>query len=137
MSKPFMLDVISPDRAFYSGETEMLIANSVDGYMAVMYDMEPSVVPLKVGSLRIKNPDGSFSWAACSAGLLTVKDTKATLLVDSVEWVDEIDIERAIGAKERAEERLQESTANDIDFMRARAALERAINRIKLGNKRK
>ncbi|MDO4799869.1 MAG: ATP synthase F1 subunit epsilon [Bacillota bacterium] len=137
MARKFRLQVISPDRTFFEGETDMVILRAVDGYLSIMYDHQPTVALLAVGSMRIRNEDGSFSWAACTDGILTVKDTAVTVLVNAAEWVDEIDLPRAIEARKRAEARLNAPTSDSIDSVRARAALERAINRIKLGEVRK
>lgn len=138
MAQKFSVSIITPNRIFFEGETEMIILKGDNGYFAVMYDFEPSVIPLAIGSLKIKGDDGVYSVAACSAGLLTVRESKATILLGSAEWIDEIDLERALEAKKRAEERLIEaSTREDIDYIRAKAALERAINRIRLGESRR
>lgn len=137
MADKFKISVITPDRVFYDGETELIILTGTAGALAVMNDFQPSVIPLKIGSLKIKNEDGSYSVAACSSGLLTMSPAnEATVLLDSAEWIDEIDLERAIDAKKRAENRLSIESP-EIDFVRAKAALQRAINRIKLGETRK
>lgn len=134
MARKFKIEILSPDRSFYVGETELVVTRGSEGYLGIMYDHEPSVIPLSTGSLRLKNNDGTFSLAACSKGILTIKDTEVTVLVDSVEWVDEIDLDRALRAKERAENRMEANNA-DIDFIRAKSALERALNRINLSKK--
>ncbi len=132
MAKKFKLSVITPDRTFFDGETEQLIVRGTEGYFGVMHDYQPSVIPLEIGSLKIKNEDGTMSLAACSSGIFTMKNSNAKVLLDSAEWIDEIDLERALEAKKRAETRLSQTGNKDIDFMRAKAALKRAINRIKL-----
>lgn len=137
MGSKFKLDVVTPDREFFSGETEMAIVRSTEGDLGILYDHEPLVAPLRVGSMRIKMDDGSFKWAACSSGFITINDSNVTMLVDSAEWVEEIDVERALEAKRRAEERIREGEAKEVDIVRARAALERAINRIKMHEVRK
>lgn len=136
MAQKFKISVITPDRVFFSGESELMILTGMEGVFAVMNDFQPSVIPLKVGSLKMKNEDGSYSLAACGAGLLTMGAEEATVLLDSAEWIDEIDLNRAIEAKKRAEDRLS-NTSSDIDPVRAKAALLRAVNRIKLSGMKK
>lgn len=132
MGKTFTLEIVTPDRRFYNDETEMVILKTSEGEMGVLYDHEPFVAPLAIGAIRIKEGN-AFRWAATSGGFLTVRPEKTTLLVDSAEWIGEIDLERAERAKERAEERLREGKEKGVDVMRADAALKRAINRIRLG----
>lgn len=137
MGNKFKLEVVTPDRSFFEGETDMVILRTTEGDIGILYDHEPLVAPLRIGSLRVRNDDQTFNWAACSAGFVTVTEEKVTVVVDSAEWVDEIDIDRALEAKARAENRIREGTEKGVDFIRARAALERAINRIKLRELRK
>ena len=98
--------------------------------------MEPLVAPVKIGSLRVRQDDQTYRIAANAAGFITVTEDGVTVVVDSAEWVEEIDLERAIGAKERAEKRIMEghekNKVADVDMLRAEAALKRAINRIRL-----
>lgn len=136
MAQKFKVSVITPDRVFYEGETELIILTGTEGVFGVMHDFQPSIIPLSIGSLKVKNDDGSYSVAACGSGLFTTKNSNTTVLLDSAEWMDEIDLERAIEAKKRAEGRLN-SGEKDIDFVRAKAALQRALNRIKIGERMK
>lgn len=132
MGNKFKLEVVTPDRHFFNGETDMVILRTTEGDIGILYDHEPLVAPLRIGSMRVRQDDGSFKWAACSAGFLTVNEINVTVVVDSAEWVEEIDMERALEAKVRAEKRISEGSEKGIDVLRARLALERAINRIKL-----
>ncbi|MDN5351676.1 MAG: F-type H+-transporting ATPase subunit epsilon [Clostridiales bacterium] len=136
MGNKFKLEVVTPDRNFFSGETDMMIARTTEGDIGILYDHEPLVAPLKIGSLRIRQEDETFLLAANSTGFLTVTEELVTVVVDSAEWVEEIDLDRAIRAKERAEKRIMEGhekgEATKIDMLRAEAALKRAINRIRL-----
>ncbi len=134
MARKFKVSVLAPDRVFFDGETELMILTGTEGMFGVMYDRQPSVVPLAIGSIKLKNDDGTYSVAASGSGLFTMRDSEATVLIDSAEWIDEIDLDRAAEAKKRAEERLSKSNEG-IDFIRAEAALRRAINRIKLGER--
>ena len=137
MGKKFMLEVVTPDRHFFEGETDMVIVRTTEGDIGILNDHEPLVAPLRIGSMRVRNDDQSFKFAACSAGFVTVTEEKVTVIVDSAEWVEEIDIDRALEAKGRAEKRIQEGNEKGVDVLRARLALERAINRIKLREVRK
>ena len=134
MSTKFNLEVVTPDRIFFGGETDMTIVRTTEGDLGILHDHEPLVAPLRVGSIRVKQENGTFRWAACTEGFVIVNDEKVTIITDSAEWADEIDVDRAQKAKERAEHRLHihKVENKDIDVARAKAALERAINRMRL-----
>ena len=132
MGRKFRLQVVTPDQTFFDGETDMVILRTTEGEIGILYGHEPLVAPLNIGSMRVRQDDESFRIAACSSGFFTVNNNVVTVVVDSAEWVEEIDLERAIEAKNRAEARIFEGTSKGVDVVRAKIALERAINRIKL-----
>ena len=74
--------------------------------------------------------DGTLLTYATSGGFLEVRDNRVRVLLDTAERVEEIDVERATAARERAERRLRERAA-DVDVPRAEAALRRALNRLR------
>ncbi len=127
MSK-FMLEIVTPVRQFFHGEVEMVIARGSEGDIGILKGHEPFVTPLQIGKIRIKI-DGQFKIAAISQGYIKVSKERVVILTDSAEWPEEIDIERAKRAKERAEQRLQQKTG-DMDVLRAELAIKRASNRI-------
>ncbi len=129
------LDIVAPDKSFFSGEADMLIIRTTDGDMAVLYDHEPYVTPLAVGPLKIV--DGSEKRSgAVAGGFLHVDEKKVTVITESVEWADEIDPKRAESAKDRAEKRLAHP-GDGIDVKRAEYALKKALNRIRISKDKK
>ncbi|MBV1758810.1 MAG: F0F1 ATP synthase subunit epsilon [Dethiosulfatibacter sp.] len=127
MSK-FMLEIVTPERLFYEDEVEMVIARGVEGDIGILKGHEPFVTPLQIGTLRIKI-DGQFKLAAISQGYMQVTKEKVVILADTAEWPEEIDVNRAEKARERAEKRIQQKTA-DLDVLRAEIALKKAIARL-------
>ena len=134
MGRKFNLEVVTPDAKFFDGETDMAILRTTEGDLGILFDHEPLVAPLKVGSIRIRQDDGAFRVASCASGFLTVAEEKVTVITDASEWADDIDLERAEAARERAEKRIREGANKEVDVLRAKAALERAANRIRLYN---
>lgn len=124
----FPLEIVTPDRMFFSGEVESVIVRGVDGDLAVLKNRAPLVTPLKIGKVRIII-DGKEKVAALCNGYIKVSKEKTTIISDSAEWPEEIDIKRAEEAKERAEKRLKEKPSG-IDTKRAELALRRALNRL-------
>ena len=125
----FHLQIYSPDRLFFDGETENLIVRTTVGDKGILARHEPYVAALPIGKLKIKL-NGEFRTAAVSEGVVKVSKDKTVILVQSCEWADEIDVERANAAKTEAEQRMQSLQKEDKDYLVAEYKLKRAINRI-------
>lgn len=130
----FFLEVITPERKFFSGEAEGVIFNTVDGEMGVLAKHAPTVVAVNIGPLKI-NSQGKWIDALVTAGFAKIMPDKVIILTDTAEYPEEIDINRANEAKLRAEERLQKQLSQ-LEYMRSKAALSRAMARLKITNKR-
>lgn len=102
----FILEIVTPDRSFFSGEVDMVIVRGMEGDLAVLKDRAPLVTPLAIGKITIKNGEKERI-AAVAGGYIKVTKEKATIIADAAEWPEEIDVERAKRAKERAEKRLK------------------------------
>lgn len=133
MASTFQLEIVTPDRKFYEDQVDMVIVRTTEGDLGIMKNHMSLVSPLAIGAIKIKK-NGEYREAACAGGFIQVKQDKTTIITDSAEWPEEIDVERAKKAAERAEERLRTKTA-EIDLIRAQAALERALNRLRVAKK--
>ena len=129
MDRNFELEIITPDRVFFTGQASMIEFNTTEGEIGVYKDHIPLTVIVKPGVLTITLEDEKRK-AALHSGFATILQDKVTILAEVVEWGEEIDEARAEAAKQRAEERLRANQAN-IDMARAEAALLRAMARIK------
>ena len=130
MAKKLHLEVISPDEIFWDDEVDTAVVRTIEGDVGLMSDHLPLVSPLAVGRIKIIQ-NGKAREASCAEGVVKVRGDNALVITEAVEWVDEIDIERAKKAKERAEKRLS-TKKNDVDLDRASIAMTKALNRIKL-----
>ncbi len=128
--KSFQLRIITPDRVFYEGEVMMVEFNTTEGEIGVLPGHIPLTVIVKPGVLRIYEQEGEKE-AALHAGFAEILPEGVTILAEIIEWPGEIDQERALHAKERAEERLHSRTP-ETDIARAETALQRAIARIQV-----
>lgn len=124
----FTLRIITPDRIFYEGEASMVEFNTTEGEIGVLKGHIPMTVIISPGILTIKEADGEKE-AALHAGFAEILQDKVVIMAEIVEWPEEIDLERAEDAKERAEERLRSKTP-ETDILRAETALQRALARI-------
>lgn len=131
-NRVFKIEIITPDRVFYTGEADFLEFTTADGEIGVYKDHIPLTTVLAPGIVTIHNGDDIKS-AAVHAGFAEILGDRVSLLAEVAEWPDEIDVERAEAAKARAEERLQNHTA-DVDVKRAEFALRKALIRIDTAN---
>ncbi|PYG89526.1 ATP synthase F1 subcomplex epsilon subunit [Ruminiclostridium sufflavum DSM 19573] len=128
----FFLEVLTPERKFFSGEAEEVIFRSVDGEIGILAMHAPTVVAVDVGPLKIK-ADGKWSEALVTEGFAEIMPDKVIILTDTAEYPEEIDINRAKAAKDRAEERLQKQLSQ-LEYARSKTALARAMARLKITN---
>jgi F-type H+-transporting ATPase subunit epsilon len=129
MSKKITMEVVTPERVVIREQVDSLVVPAAQGYMGVLPGHAPIVAQLAIGVLSYKM-DGKEYTAATSGGFMEVANDKAVLLTDTAELAEEIDVERALRSKERAEERLTKRPP-DLDVVRAEAALRRAMARLK------
>ncbi|HMM20887.1 MAG TPA: F0F1 ATP synthase subunit epsilon [Selenomonadales bacterium] len=130
MANKIRLDVVTPERMVYSDDVNMVIARATDGDIGILPGHAPLVAGLQVWPLRVLKDEGEMQIAICG-GFIEVHPEKVTVLAACAELSEEINVERAEAAKERAESRLKEPTA-DIDVERAEAALRRAVMRLRI-----
>jgi len=133
---PYHLSIVTPAGRAFEGEVTSLIFPAEDGSIGVWARHAPMLAVMKPGILHLEEEghaevEKAF---AVGAGFVEVSDNNAILLADSCEATEDIDVERAKAAMERAKTRLAEATKDDsIDRERARLALERAEARLKAG----
>ena len=125
---PFKLQIITPEKKVFDGETEQIIVRTTVGDVGILNGHEPYCAALGVGQMRIMI-NGEFRRAATSGGIIKVSKEGTTILVQTCEWADEINVERAEAARDAAEER-KKSAHSDRELMLAEAKLARALNRI-------
>jgi F-type H+-transporting ATPase subunit epsilon len=132
----FQLEVVTPQRLIVSEDVDELVAPGVEGYFGVWPGHTPFMTTLKIGELSYKRR-GEERFLAVSWGYAEVRPDKAIILVESAERSEEIDLARAEQAKTRAEERLRRWGDETTDFVRAQAALERALTRVSVAARRR
>jgi F-type H+-transporting ATPase subunit epsilon len=130
----FTLDIVTLKKVAFSEGIKSVNAPGTEGYFSILLSHAPFVSSLKPGVIRVTRESGETLTFSTSGGFLMTDGKKVILLADAVERPEEIDVARAQSAKERAEKRLAEKTP-DIDIDRARLALLRAINRLKVAGK--
>ena len=131
MDKHFTLEIVTPVKTLDFEKVEYLRAPSLEGLFGVMSGHVSSIINLDIGEIKVL-VDNTESYFAISGGFAQVSKDKVSLLIESIESKDEIDIDRSNKSLERAKNRLLDKNMNQ---MRAKSALERAKNRLKVFNR--
>jgi F-type H+-transporting ATPase subunit epsilon len=133
MAGNIRLEVVTPEKYVVDEEVQIAVAPGSLGEFGVLIGHTPFLTTLKTGVMHYTDADGAQRYVFVSGGFAEALPDKVTVLAESAERRKDIDVNRAKAAMERAEERLaQQGKAEDIDFNRAKAALERALQRIRL-----
>jgi F-type H+-transporting ATPase subunit epsilon len=129
-----LLEIVTPYGLIFSEEVDEVTAAGSEGEFGVLPGHVPFVTTLKIGVLTCKKGSESkyffVNWGYCEVG-----PDKVTVLADSAERSEDIDVERAKAAMKRAEERLRQT--ENVDFVRAESSLERAVIRAQVAEIRK
>ncbi|PYS53511.1 MAG: F0F1 ATP synthase subunit epsilon [Acidobacteria bacterium] len=130
---PIDLTIVTPERAVVHEEVGELQIPGAEGYFGVLPGHAPLFSELKVGEVGYRKGDRWF-FLAVAWGFVEVLPNQVRILAETAERANEIDVERANRAKQRAEERISRG-GEEIDYQRALVALERALVRIQVSRK--
>ncbi len=124
-------EIVTAERVVHSDEVDLLVVPGVEGEMAILPSHAPLMTMLQPGELIVRK-GAEDSSIFVSGGFFELMNDKVTILADSAERAEEIDLARAEEAKRRAEERMELRTQADVDAARAEAALRRSLIRLKV-----
>lgn len=127
----YNLSVVTPEKIVFEGQVASVIAPGTVGYLEILSGHAPLITSLMPGKLTVTVASSERLIHALSGGFLEISQNAATLLADSLELTSEIDLDRAEKSRERALKRL-ESKLEGTDLARAKSALARAENRIRI-----
>jgi F-type H+-transporting ATPase subunit epsilon len=127
----FNLEIHTPYRLFFIDKVEAITLTLEDGEAGIYANHSFMIAPIKTCILCIKDKDGLRKDAFITEGILEVSGHRTVLLVDTAEWPDEIDPDRALAAKSRAEEELREGMMK-FEIENAQANIKRAETRLKV-----
>ena len=127
------LNIVTPNGSVYDrDDVNLAVLQTTAGDIGVMYGHIPTVAALEIGYAKI-NFDGGSEYIAVSEGFVEVRQDKLSIIVQTAEPAKEIDVARAELAKSRAESHLN-NEEDSSDISRAKRALDRANNRIRVAN---
>ncbi len=122
------LDIVTAEKLVYSDEVSSVVAPGAEGQLGILPNHAPLLTSLKPGELKVLK-EGEETNIAVSGGFLEVLKNVVTILADTAERAEDIDVERAEAALKRAQEKVN-SSESDLDLERAIRALKRSQARV-------
>lgn len=132
--RTFPLRIGTPDGLLFEGEVERVICRSITGDLAILGGHSNFCTALGMGEAHVVLPDGTRREAACIGGMLSMMNNTCRLLATTWEWKDDIDVERAEKARDRAKEILEKTGLTEQEYKLAQAKLQRALVRLSVKN---
>ena len=133
-AKSLTVSIVTPDGQVYENKTPMLIVRTIDGELGILPNHIPVIASLAIDEGRIKQleSDQEDDEIAVNGGFVEFSNNTATIVADSAERQNDIDVARAENARKRAETRIQNAQQehDDAELARAQVALRRAMNRL-------
>src|ERR1035437_7529292 len=123
------VDILTPERRVLQAQADSVIVPAVEGELGILAGHTPLVAQLQPGEIRLRTADDTQIFAV-SGGFVEVQNNHVVILAETAEMPREIDLERARQAAERAKSVLRSSAPN-VDFAQAEAALRRALARLR------
>ena len=127
------LEIVTAERLVYSADVDVVVAPGIEGQLGILPQHAPLMTMLQPGELMVRQ-DGEEHSIFVSGGFLEVQSDKVTVLADTAERAEEIDIARAEEAKLRAEQRIA-LPSTEADHARVQAAMLRSLMRLKVAEK--
>ncbi|MCF8242337.1 MAG: F0F1 ATP synthase subunit epsilon [Melioribacteraceae bacterium] len=130
--KELTLEIVTPSKVSFRGMVKSITVPGTEGSFQVLFNHAPIISSLDIGVVKIVDTEGNEKKYSCSGGTVEVLKNQILLLAESFESKDEIDVDRAKDALNRAKKRLSRKNEEEVDLTRAEASLQRAVNRLKL-----
>jgi len=133
---PLHLEIITPERRVYEDDVDMVVAPASEGYVGILPHHAPLFTTLGPGAIRVKKA-GVEQTLVVFGGFMDVRADRVVVLTDAAEHAEEIDSGRAQEARDRAQQALAAGPPSAAEEQRARAALQRAIVRLRVSESRR
>ena len=123
------LEIITPEKPIFKDKIESVTIPGTLGSFQILKNHAPIISSFEIGIIKVKTASAEAFYTT-AGGTVEVNKNQVLVLADSIEKITDINVDRAEQAKKRAEERLQKKHEENIDEARAKAALNRALNRV-------
>jgi F-type H+-transporting ATPase subunit epsilon len=133
---PILLEIVTPERLAFSDQVDSVVVPGSLGELGVLPHHAPLLTTLGVGELRIRK-GGNEEYFAIAGGFLQVRPDRVVVMAETADMASEIDLASVEHARREAEQALAEGFEEPADLARARAALQRALLRIRVAERRR
>jgi F-type H+-transporting ATPase subunit epsilon len=133
---PLHIEVITPERKVYEDDVDMVIAPGSEGYLGILPHHAPLLTGLGPGEFRVKK-GGTEQVLAVFGGFMDVRGDRVVVLTEAAEHAEDIDVQAAQEARERAKAALEAGALTPAEEARARAALQRELVRVRVAERRR
>jgi len=134
MADELMLEIVTPEKMAFSGNVEEVTIPGTEGEFGVLRGHEALLSSVDIGQLNFTR-NNKKTYYAVNTGYAEVTGNKVTILIETAERADQIDVTRARRAKDNAEARLERIAKDSEEYEKARAALIRSIVRLSVAEK--
>jgi F-type H+-transporting ATPase subunit epsilon len=134
MADDLTLEIVTPERMAFSGNVEEVTIPGTEGEFGVLRGHEALLSSVDIGQLNFTRNNKKVYFAV-NTGYAEVTSNKVTILIETAERSDQIDVNRARKAKDNAEDRMGKIAKDNEEYEKMRAALARAITRISVAEK--
>jgi len=128
-------EVVTAERAVFAGDVDVVVAPGIEGQLGILPHHAPLITTLTFGELILRRAGEEDIFIAIGGGFMEAGPDHVTILADSAERAEEIDLERAEAARGRAQELMEQEKEVDADLMRAQQAFRRAAIRVKVAQR--
>ena len=133
---PLRLEIVTPERVAYEDDVDMMICPGSEGELGILPHHAPLLSTLGVGELKIRK-GGQEEYFAIAGGFVQVRPDKVVVMAETADLASEIDLEAAEAARRESERALAEGFSEPADLARARAAMQHALLRIRVAERRR
>jgi len=130
------LTIVTPEGRAFHGDVESVVLPGVEGDFGVLEHHEPFLTALQIGGLEVHAD--AVRYGVVGAGFAEINGTEVSVMVSTCEWADEIDVERAESARERAKaelERMRGTEEGEAAYQEYQDAYSRAVARVSVSEK--
>lgn len=128
--------IVTPERVVYENDVKQVSLPTTTGEITILPNHVPLISVVSAGELNIKDASGDHTIAIAGGAVEVRPGNEVVILADNAERADEIDVARAEEARKRADEQMQQlKNADDTDYAKMQALMDRELNRIRIGKK--
>jgi len=132
---PIHLEIVTPEKRAYSDDVDAVVLPGSEGELGILPHHAPLISQLGMGELRVRKGGTEESFAIVG-GFVQVRPDRVVVLAETADLASDIDLEKAKAAREAAERALEAGMVETADLAQARAALQAALLRIRVAERR-